>query len=118
MAETHDGSKDKMYLAIAGSLAGLTAISYIGDKLHLSRPALICLVLAVALVKASLVAAFFMHLNIDWTKVKVMIIPAMILAAILVFALMPDITLASREKRAPRPPIETPKGGHAPAGGH
>jgi cytochrome c oxidase subunit IV len=118
MADSHQNSNDKMYLAIAGSLAGLTAISWIGDLLHMPRPTLICLVLLVALVKATLVATFFMHLKVDWTKVKVMIIPAMILAAILVFALMPDITLAQRERRAQRPPVETPKSQRTPAHGH
>jgi cytochrome c oxidase subunit 4 len=118
MAESHDSSNDKMYLAIAGSLAGLTAISYVGDLMHMPRPALICLVLLVALVKATLVATFFMHLKVDWSKVRVMIIPAVILAAILVFALMPDIMLAPRAKPGPRPPMETAKSGHTPEHGH
>jgi cytochrome c oxidase subunit 4 len=105
-----------MYLAIAGSLAGLTIVSYVGDLMHMPRPALITLVLLVALVKATLVATFFMHLKFDWTKVKIMIIPAIILAMILVFALLPDITMAPREPLAPRPPLE--KVAHAPAKGH
>jgi caa(3)-type oxidase subunit IV len=117
MSESHNGPSDKMYLAIAGSLAGLTIVSYIGDKLHMPRPALIGLVLLVAVVKASLVAAFFMHLNFDWTKVKVMIIPAIILAAVLVFALMPDITIAGRgpvgwSKNQRYPVIEKPDSSH------
>src|SRR5262245_2277797 len=115
MAESHNEPSDKMYLAIAGSLAGLTVVSYVGDKLHMPRPALISLVLLVAVVKATLVATFFMHLKFDWSKVKVMLIPAVILAAILVFALLPDITLAPRDKSPPRPPVEKPKSAHAPA---
>jgi cytochrome c oxidase subunit 4 len=118
MAEAHKESSDKMYLAIAASLAGLTIISYVGDLLHMPRPALICLVLTVAVVKATLVASFFMHLKFDWTKVKVLIIPAILLAAVLVFALLPDITMASREKPAPKPPVESPKPARVPAPGH
>ncbi len=118
MAESHNEPTDKMYLAIAASLAGLTIVSYVGDLLHMPRSALICLVLAVAVVKASLVAAFFMHLRFDWTKVKVMIIPAIILAAVLVFALLPDITLAMREKPNKKPPVEGAKTAHAAAPGH
>lgn len=118
MAESHNEPSDKMYLAIAGSLAGLTVVSYVGDLLHMPRPALICLVLLVALVKATLVATFFMHLKFDWSKVKVMLVPAAILAAVLVFALLPDITFAKRDKPNAKPPVETPKASHAPAPGH
>ena len=118
MAEAHNEPSDKMYLAIAASLAGLTIVSYVGDLLHLPRPALIGLVLLVALVKATLVAAFFMHLKVDWTKVKVMIVPALVLAAVLVFALLPDMTLAMREKPGPKPPVESQKPAHATAKSH
>ena len=118
MAESHNEPSDKMYLAIAASLAGLTIVSYIGDLLHMPRPALIGRVLFVALIKASLVATLFMHLKFDWTKVRVMIIPALILAAVLVFALLPDITLAMREKAAKKPPVEGVTTSHAAAPGH
>ena len=118
MADAHNEPSDKMYLAIAGSLGGLTIVSYVGDLLHMPRPALICLVLVVALIKATLVATFFMHLKFDWTKVKVMLVPAAILAAVLVFALLPDITLAMREKPSKKPPVEGAKTAHAAAPGH
>ena len=118
MADAHNEPSDKMYLAIAGSLAGLTVVSYVGDLLHISRPALICLVLAVAMVKATLVATFFMHLKFDWFRVKVMIIPAIILAAVLVFALLPDITLAKRDTPGKKPPVEGASKAHAAASGH
>jgi cytochrome c oxidase subunit IV len=44
-------------------------------------------------VKALLVVAIFMHLKWDWGRLYFMIIPAMILAPMLVFALLPDIVL-------------------------
>jgi cytochrome c oxidase subunit 4 len=115
MADAHNEPNDKMYLAIAGSLAGLTIVSYIGDLMHMPRPALISLVLIVAIIKASLVAVFFMHLKFDWSKVKIMIIPAVILAAVLVFALLPDITLARRDKPNSKPPVEKKASGHTPS---
>ncbi len=113
MAEAHNEPSDKLYLTIAGSLAVLTGVSYIGDLMDLPRGALICLVLAVAVVKATLVATFFMHLKVDWTKVKIMIIPAILLACVLVFALLPDITLAMREKPGKKPPAEKSKSAQA-----
>lgn len=118
MAEVHNEPSDKLYLAIAGSLAFLTGISYVGDLLKMPRGALICLVLSVAVVKATLVAAFFMHLKVDWTKVKIMIIPPIVLACVLVFALLPDITMAKRDRPGKKPPAEKPKTAQAAAKTH
>jgi cytochrome c oxidase subunit IV len=118
MAEAHNEPSDKIYLAIAASLAGLTAISYVGDLMHMPRRALICLVLAVAVVKATLVATFFMHLKWDWAKVRVMLIPALILAAVLVSALLPDITFAPREKVGKPAAASSAAGAHPPAAAH
>jgi cytochrome c oxidase subunit 4 len=110
MAE-HNEPSDKMYIGIAVTLGVLTAVSYLADLMHMARSALVMVVLCVAVVKATLVASFFMHLKVDWTKVKVMIIPALVLAVVLVLALLPDITLAMREKAGPGPPA--PAAGHA-----
>ena len=118
MSESHSEPSDKLYLMIAASLGGLTIVSYLADLVGLPRGALILVVLSVAVVKATLVATFFMHLKIDWTKVKIMIIPALILAAVLVFALLPDITLAMRDKPNPKPPVEKAQGAHATSPGH
>src|SRR5262245_40981655 len=51
------------------------------------------IILAVAIVKAVLVAMIFMHLKWDWGKLYFMICPAFILAPFLVLALLPDIVL-------------------------
>ena len=103
MAE-HNEPSDKMYIGIAVTLGVLTVVSYLADLMHMSRSGLVMVVLSVAVVKATLVATFFMHLKFDWAKVKVMIIPALLLAAVLVLALLPDITLAMRDKAGPAPP--------------
>ena len=118
MAESHSEPSDKLYLMIAASLGGLTIVSYLADLLGLPRGALILVVLSVAVVKATLVASFFMHLKFDWNKVRVMIIPALILACVLVFALLPDITLAMRDKPNTKPPVEKAKTEHAASPGH
>jgi cytochrome c oxidase subunit 4 len=97
MSESHAEPTDKLYLTIAGALGVLTVISYVADLADLPRTALVFVVLAVAVVKATLVATYFMHLKFDWGNVKVMIIPALILSAVLVFALMPDMTFAQRD---------------------
>ena len=114
----HNEPTDKLYLAIAGSLAGLTIVSYLADLMRIPRVGLIMVVLCVAVVKATLVATFFMHLKIDWTKVKVMIIPALVLAAVLVFTLLPDITLAMRDRPGRKPPASAAAPPHPGAASH
>jgi cytochrome c oxidase subunit IV len=64
----HDNSPDavrreiRRYLMVFGALAALTIITVAISQLHLPTHQAILLALAVALVKGSLVAAFFMHL--------------------------------------------------------
>lgn len=120
MSESRSEPNEKLYLMIAGALFVLTIISYVGDLMHPPRPALIALVLTVAVVKASLVASVFMHLKFEWGKVKVMIIPAIILSAVLVFALLPDITYALRANAtvSPKSPVHTPAAAHGDSAKH
>ena len=64
----HDDSPEairkeiRKYLAVFGALAALTVITVAISRLHLPTGQAIALALVVAAVKASLVAAFFMHL--------------------------------------------------------
>ena len=98
MTDEHEHVSEKLYLTIAGSLAILTIVSYVADLIGLSGAVLILVILGVAVVKASLVALFFMHLSIDWKKVRVLIIPAVVLAAVLIFALLPDMVFSRRDQ--------------------
>jgi cytochrome c oxidase subunit 4 len=115
MSESDSHPENRVYLTIAAFLAFFTIVSYVADLLGLPHKLLVLTVLTVAIVKAFLVATFFMHLKIDWRKVKVMIIPAILLAAVLVFALLPDITMAMREAPGKKPAVEGAKAGHAPS---
>jgi len=60
----HDGHRPdvKSYVLVFAALMILTLITVAISKLHLPRPQAIALGLTVALVKASLVGAVFMHL--------------------------------------------------------
>ena len=53
----------------------------------------VSLILGVAVVKALLVATYFMHLKWDWGRLYFLIIPAFVLAPMALFALLPDIVL-------------------------
>lgn len=60
----HDAHRPnvKLYVAVFAALMVLTAITVLVSKFHLPRPQAIALGLLIAGVKASLVAAIFMHL--------------------------------------------------------
>jgi cytochrome c oxidase subunit IV len=52
----------RKYLIIFGMLGVLTVLTVLAARLDVSRPVAIAIALAIALVKGSLVAAYFMHL--------------------------------------------------------
>lgn len=60
----------KKYMLVFGALMVLTGVTVLISKFHLPRPQAIALGLFVALVKASLVGAIFMHL---WGEKKLII---------------------------------------------
>jgi len=82
------------YLKVFGGLAILTLIEYL--YAHVFKDYFAILVLGLlfwAVVKAALVGWFFMHLKFEGKWVYLLLIPAGILAAILVLALVPDVAL-------------------------
>jgi caa(3)-type oxidase subunit IV len=102
MANTHDAEGGHVhpvqpYLVVFGALAGFTLVSFLANTAYrsdvISLLASFVIILGVAVVKAVLVATYFMHLKQDWTKLYIMIIPGLILATLLVIVLMPDIVL-------------------------
>jgi caa(3)-type oxidase subunit IV len=100
MADTHHegahhGPDLKTYLVIGGVLAVFTAFSF-GVAALMERGTVppIALIVITAIVKALLVATYFMHLKYDWGKVFFMMIPAVILASMMIIVLLPDIVFA------------------------
>src|ERR1700687_2873091 len=94
----HDGINVKMYFLIFGALAVFTAVSFIVNEAvrHdvIGAFSGFVLILGVAVCKAVLVAMFFMHLKIDWTKLYFVIVPVMLLAVMMIIVLLPDVVLA------------------------
>src|SRR5437763_14063036 len=87
---------DQTFMKVFGALLVFTAASFTINQLVGSGSPVVnfILILGVAVVKATLVVTFFMHLKIDWRKVFVFIVPTMILAPIVLVVLWPDIVLA------------------------
>jgi cytochrome c oxidase subunit 4 len=80
------------YIKVWLALAVFTAIEYF--YAHLFKDAFTSLVVGLmfwAVIKASLVGWYFMHLKFEGRWVYYMLIPAGILAAVLTLALIPDI---------------------------
>jgi cytochrome c oxidase subunit IV len=82
------------YIKVFLTLAVFTAIEYFYARVF--KDTFTTLVLGLmfsALIKASLVGWYFMHLKFEGKWVYYMLVPAGLLAAVLVFALMPDIAM-------------------------
>jgi caa(3)-type oxidase subunit IV len=96
----HHGPNVGAYLAVFGALSVFTALSFVFNTMArhdaISHLTSFFLILGVAIIKALLVAAIFMHLKWDFRKLYILIVPALVLGPLLVIVLLPDIVLAWR----------------------
>jgi caa(3)-type oxidase subunit IV len=94
----HHGPNFQAYMFVFYALSALTAVSFLSNWLvahamgleHLSM----VIILAVAVVKATLVAVIFMHLKFDWPKVYCIIIPVCVMGVMMMIVLLPDIVIS------------------------
>jgi cytochrome c oxidase subunit IV len=94
VAAEHATEAHAPYLKVWAGLAVLTLVEYYYAS-FLKNHFLILLLglLFLAVVKAGMVGWYFMHLKFEGNWVYIMIVPAMILATIIVLALSPDMVL-------------------------
>jgi cytochrome c oxidase subunit 4 len=83
-------SHRKTYFKIFVVLTVLTAIEVGLAVSHLNRFVMITLLCALAIVKAALVAMFFMHLRFERKTLALVVLTPIVLAGILIIGLMPD----------------------------
>lgn len=96
------------YIKVFLALAVFTAIEYCYARVF--KDTFTTLVLGLmfwAVIKASLVGWFFMHLKFEGKWVYYMLVPVGLLAAVLVFALMPDIAMQPPSDENPTEDEET-----------
>lgn len=99
-ADEHHGPTVKTYMMIFGALCVLTAVSFImnaayrNDSITATQSFLV--ILGVSVLKTLLVAMYFMHLVVDWGKLYYFIIPALVLGALAIIVLLPDMVLGWR----------------------
>jgi cytochrome c oxidase subunit 4 len=101
----HAGPNLQGYMAVAAALAVFTAVSFVVNHFVtagvIAREIGFTIILGVAVCKALLVGAFFMHLRWEWGKLYYMIVPAFILGTMMMMVLMPDAVISwVREKQA------------------
>lgn len=96
-AHAHGPSNAGLYIVIFAMLCVFTAVSFVVNYLvrdhKMAATTGFAVILGVAVVKALLVCAIFMHLKWDWSRLYFLIVPALVLAPFLMFALLPDIVL-------------------------
>ena len=99
-SEHHAEIPVKMYFLVFGALAICTALSFAvneGERHQLiGIQAGFAMILAVAVCKTILVATFFMHLKLDWSRLYFVIVPVMLLAVMMMVVFLPDMVLAWR----------------------
>ena len=99
------GHKHPNYMAIFWYLAILTVIEIAVIFLPFGKVVNGTLLCGLAVGKAALVAMYFMHLKWDWGRLYFLIIPALVLAPMLVFALLPDIVIYWRNLLGTETPL-------------
>src|SRR5262245_57979848 len=92
----HHGPNIRAYLMVFGALSVCTLLSFVVNAILGQNISSASIIMAVAVVKATLVAMIFMHLKWDWSKLYFLIIPAFILGTMMMFVLMPDVVYSWR----------------------
>ena len=87
MEQTAHNSHTKTYLKIFGALAVLTIIEVILSQSGMPHTPMVILLIAFALVKAGLVALYFMHLHYDAKFLSIIAYAPLVVASILIFML-------------------------------
>ena len=93
-AEAPDEPAFATYIKVFLALCVCTALSFVINFLLGQNGGSMMLIMLVAIVKAVLVAAIFMHLKFDWNKLYFLVFPVLILAVMMIIVLLPDIVLA------------------------
>jgi caa(3)-type oxidase subunit IV len=88
----------KTYIGVFFALCVFTAVSFVANwavsQGYISAATSVTIIMAVAVVKATLVCMIFMHLKYDWSKLYCIIVPVSILCVMMMIILCIDQVLA------------------------
>ncbi len=95
MSDSHEhaGPNFNTYMMVFGALCVCTALSFAIHFILGHGLASASLIMIVSVIKATLVAAIFMHLMFDWKKLYCVILPVCIVTLMMVIILSIDATL-------------------------
>jgi caa(3)-type oxidase subunit IV len=100
--EGHHGPTVNIYMVVFIALCICTALSFVVNLAEhtMGFGALLgmAIILIVAVVKATLVVMYFMHVKYDWGKLYFLIIPVVILAIMMMVVLLPDQVVVWHEE--------------------
>jgi caa(3)-type oxidase subunit IV len=106
------GPNSRVYMVIAVALAVFTAVSFVVNLLvqfaGLAVLAGFLIILGVAICKALLVTMYFMHVKYDWSLLYFLLLPAFVLATMMMIVLLPDLVFAWQNDSFLHPPEVTP----------
>jgi cytochrome c oxidase subunit 4 len=105
MAEAH--SERSLYIKVFWWLLVLTIVEIGVVFAPMAKLAINMALIILALVMASLVAMYFMHLRFERRALALVALTPLLLGALLVFALLPDLTAATHQSAPTPPPAET-----------
>ncbi len=100
--------KHPNYMAIFWWLAILTVVELAVVFAPLAKVTIGALLCALALAKAALVAAYFMHLKFETKTLTYIAFTPLVIAILLIFVLMPDGFAVARKTAAGPAPIVAP----------
>lgn len=100
---THGGPGFNDYFRVFIALSILTALSFLAFWV-MSGLSAVGMIIALALIKATLVIVVFMHLWTDWRILYGIIIPVLILCVMSVFIFIPDQILPWPKEAPLEPP--------------
>jgi cytochrome c oxidase subunit 4 len=96
--EQHVGPTFGVYMVIFAVLSVCTAVSFIANWIErgggITIYTAVLIIMIVAIIKATLVTMYFMHLKWDWNRIFFILIPLMILTVMMIVVLLPDVSLS------------------------
>jgi cytochrome c oxidase subunit 4 len=87
---THHGGSNKMYLVVWFTLVALTFAEVYLAYLHLPAVTMLLLLIALSVLKAGLIMAYFMHLRFERFALALTLIPATIFCIGMMTVIFPD----------------------------
>jgi cytochrome c oxidase subunit IV len=91
--ENHPHASVKTYLLVFAGLAALTGMTVVLSYISMPHNVAIMAAAAIAVLKCSLIIAFFMHMRFEGRAIYAVFFTGFILIGVLLLAILPDLAL-------------------------